>query len=168
MPVPAVIPRAAGLGLRLAERLSFLAPLLTRLVIGQAFFLTGRGKLLNFENTVTFFSGLGIPMPELNAAFVSRLEYYGGMLLIVGLLTRLVAALLGSTMIVALMTADKEGFTNALGGVGEAGLTDVTAFVYGMFLLWLLLAGPGRLSLDALLAKALGIARQPEAAPAAR
>ena len=168
MPGPAVIPRAAGLGLRAAERLSFLAPLLTRLVIGQAFFLTGRGKLLNFENTVTFFAGLGIPMPELNAAFVSRLEYYGGMLLIVGLLTRLVAALLGGAMIVALMTADKESFTNALGGVGEAGLTDVTPFVYGMFLLWLLLAGPGRLSLDALLARALGIARQPEAGPAAR
>ena len=168
MPVPPVIPRAAGLLLRLAERLAFLPSLLTRLVIGQAFFLTGRGKLANFENTVSFFSGLGIPMPELNAAFVSRLEYYGGMLLIVGLLTRLVAALLGSTMIVALMTADKEGFLNALRGIGEAGLTDVTPFVYGIFLLWLLLAGPGLLSLDTLLAKALGLKKEPEAAAASR
>lgn len=97
---------------------------------------------------------------------MSRLEYYGGMLLVVGLLTRLVAALLGSTMIVALMTADKETFLNALMGVGEAGLTDVTPVPYGMFLLWLLLSGPGVLSLDALLAKALGIRKEPEQAPA--
>src|SRR5262245_39154511 len=164
MPVPPVIPRAAGLLLRAAERLAFLPPLLTRLVIGQAFFLTGRGKLLNFENTVSFFAGLGIPMPELNAAFVSRLEYYGGMLLIVGLLTRVVAGLLGSTMVVALMTADKEAFSNAFAGIGDAGLTDVTPFVYGIFLLWLLLAGPGLLSLDTLLLKALGIKKEPEAA----
>ncbi len=168
MPVPPMIPRAAGLLLRAAGRLAFLPSLLTRLVIGQAFFLTGRGKLANFDGTVSFFTGLGIPMPELNAAFVSRLEYYGGLLLIVGLLTRVVAGLLGSTMIVARMTADKQAFTNALAGIGDAGLTDVTPFVYGNFLLWLLLAGPGLLSLDTLLAKALGIEKQPEAAAASR
>lgn len=166
MSVPTVVPRAAAWGLRMADLLAFLPALLTRLVIGQAFFLTGRGKLQNFEGTVSFFTDLGIPMPELNAAFISRLEYYGGMLLIVGLLTRLVAALLGATMCVALMTADKETFLNALRGVGEAGLTDVTPVPYGMFLLWLLLSGPGVLSLDTLLAKALGIRKQPEQAPA--
>lgn len=167
MTVPAVVPRVAGIGLRAADLLVFLPALLTRLVIGQAFFLTGRGKLQNFDGTVTFFANLGIPMPELNAAFVSRLEYYGGMLLIVGLLTRLVAALLGSTMIVALMTADKEAFLNALMGAGEAGLTDVTPVPYGMFLLWLLFSGPGVVSLDAPLAKALGLRKGPEQAAAA-
>ena len=66
------------LGLAVAGGLAFLPPLLTRLLMGEAFFLTGRGKLANFENTVQFFTSLGIPMPELNAAFVSRLEYYAG------------------------------------------------------------------------------------------
>lgn len=167
MRVPVVIPRAAALGLRVANSLVFLPALLTRIVIGYAFFLTGRGKLANFENTVSFFTDLGIPMPELNAAFVSRLEYYGGVLLIVGLLARIVAGLLGSTMIVALLTADNETFVKALTGAGEVGLTDVTPLVYGLFLLWLLLSGPGVLSLDALLAKALGIGTRPEAGPAA-
>lgn len=166
MPVPAIVPRAANLGLRAAALMSFLPPLLTRLVIGYAFFLTGRGKLANIDNVVSFFTDLGVPMPALNAAFVSRLEYYGGMLLIVGLLTRIAAALLGSTMIVALMTADKESFVNALTGVGEQGLTDVVPVVYGIFLLWLLISGPGVLSLDTLLAKGLGIRKDPEAAPA--
>jgi putative oxidoreductase len=155
--VPAVISRASAWAARLLQRLAFLPPLLTRLVIGYAFFLTGRGKLQNLENTVTFFRDLGIPLPELNAAFVSRLEYYGGMLLIAGLLTRVVAALLGSTMIVALLTADKENFLRALSGAAEVGLTDVTPVVFGMFLLWLLVYGPGALSLDTLLARRLGV-----------
>lgn len=167
MAVPAIVSRAAGLGLRAADVLSFLPPLLTRLVIGYAFFLTGRGKLENIDNVVAFFTDLGIPMPALNAAFASRVEYYGGLLLIVGLLTRLAAALLGSTMIVALLTADKESFVNALTGVGEAGLTDVVPVVYGMFLLWLLLSGPGLLSLDALLARKLGIGKAAEPAASA-
>ena len=153
----AYLRKAATLGLKLAMLAAFVAPLLTRLVIGQAFFLTGRGKLQNFENTVTFFTSLEIPMPELNAAFVSRLEYYGGMLLIVGLGTRLVAGLLSSTMLVAMLTADKQDFVNALTGVGEKGLTDVTPFVYLLFLVWLVLQGPGALSLDTLVRKALGI-----------
>lgn len=167
MRVPVVIPRAADLGLRVAAFLIFLPALLTRITIGLAFFLTGRGKLANFENTVSFFTDLGIPMPELNAAFVSRFEYYGGMLLIVGLLTRIVAGLLGSTMIVALLTADKETFVKALTGAGEVGLTDVTPFVYGLFLLWLLASGPGVLSLDTPLAKVLGIRKHPDPAPTA-
>jgi putative oxidoreductase len=137
--------------------------------MGQTFFLTGRGKLENFPRTVEFFTGLGIPMPELNAAFVSRLEFYGGMLLIVGLAT-LVAAGLASTMVVALMTADKQTFLDALRGTGDSGLTDVTPFVYLLFLGWLVLAGPGAASLDRLLFNRFTADEEPVGAadPAAR
>lgn len=164
---PSGVARVLGLGLQAAGFAAFLAPLLTRLVIGLAFFQTGRGKLENFENTVAFFGELGIPLPELNAAFVSRLEYYGGLLLIAGLATRLTAALLGSTMIVALMTADKANFLKALEAGSEIGLTDVTPVVYGLFLLWLMLQGPGLLSLDALVARWLGLGAPEPAADAA-
>jgi putative oxidoreductase len=161
-----LIRRPARVGLRLAAALSFLAPLLTRLVMGQAFYFTGRGKLANFDNTVAFFTDLGIPMPHANAAFVARLEYYGGMLLIAGLLTRIVALLLSSTMVVALLTADRQTFVQALTGAGEAGLTDVVPFVYLLFLLWLVLFGPGPLSLDHLLARWLQPRGKPTAAAA--
>jgi putative oxidoreductase len=153
MHAPAAVERTTAWALRVAAALSFLAPLLTRLVVGQAYFFTGRGKLQNFENTVGFFSELGIPFPAANAAFVSRLEYYGGMLLIAGLLTRVVALGLAGSMVVALMTADKETFVAALMGRGDASLTDIAAFVYLLFLVWLILFGPGPISLDALLAR---------------
>lgn len=162
MPAPVAVRRAAALGLRVTSALAFLAPLLTRLVIGYAFYQSGGGKLANVERTVGFFSELGIPFPAANAAFISRLEFYGGLLLIVGLGTRIVASLLGSTMAVALMTADKESLVNALKGVGDAGLTDVVPVVYGLFLLWLILFGPGLASLDALVRR--WIAPAPDAA----
>ena len=142
-----------GLALRLSAALAFVPPLLTRLVIGQAFFLTGRGKLANFDSTVEFFAGLGIPLPELNAAFVSRLEFYGGALLVVGLATRLVALGLASTMVVVLATADKANFIAALTMSGEQGLTDVTPLVYLLLLGWLATEGAGPASLDAALAR---------------
>ncbi len=161
MKAPALVRRAAALGIRLAGALSFLPPLLTRLVIGYAFYQAGQGKLADPGRTAEFFAGLGIPFPAANAAFVSRLEFYGGLLLVAGLLTRLTAVFLGSTMAVALMTADKPDFLGALAGNGE--LTDVDPVVFGLFLLWLIVVGPGLVSLDALLRRWL----QPEGAPAA-
>ncbi len=131
---------------------AFLAPLLTRLVLGYAFFLTRRGKWMNFDKTVGFFTQLGIPMPQANAAFVSSLEVFGGLLLIAGLGTRVISLLLGSTMVVALLTADKESFLGALG----SDLTEVTPVVYLLFLCWLGLYGAGRLSLDTLVWRRFG------------
>lgn len=161
MPAPVAVRRAAALGLRVTRALSFLAPLLTRLVIGYAFYQAGGGKLANMDGTIGFFTELGIPFPAANAAFIARLEFYGGLLLIVGLGTRIVASLLGSTMAVALMTADREPFLNALKGVGDDGLTDVVPVVYGLFLLWLIVFGPGLASLDALVRKWIAPARDP-------
>jgi putative oxidoreductase len=145
--------RARAQALKLASALAFLAPLVTRLVMGQAYHQTGSGKIANFANTVGFFGELGIPFPEANAFFVSRLEFWGGLLLIAGLLTRVVAAGLSSTMVVAIATADREDFLGALRGAGEKGLTDVVPFVYLLFLVWLVLYGPGPVSLDALVVR---------------
>jgi len=156
MPAPPIVSRAARLGLRVCGALSFLAPLLTRIAEGHAFFLTGRGKLEHFDNFVTFFNELGIPYPEINAHVVARIEYYGAILLIVGLLTRLAAAGLLSTMVVALLTADKVQFLESWKPTGEVGPLDIAAFVNLLLLTWLVLYGPGPVSLDALLKRWLG------------
>lgn len=156
-------------GMRALAWLSFLPPLLTRLLVGQAFYEAGGGKLENPERVAAFFTSLGIPMPELNAAFVSRVEYYGGILLVLGLLTRLAALFLASTMAVALLTAHREEVLEILAGTSDAGMLDVVPVAYLAFLLWLLLFGPGVVSLDAALKRLLGLRDGPvgsEDAPA--
>jgi putative oxidoreductase len=151
-----LVQRAADLGIGLAARLQFLAPLLTRITLGHAFFLTGRGKLANLEDFVGFMAARGIPFPEANAAFVARLEYYGGIALVLGLLTRLVAAGLASTMVVALL-GEREQFTESWRWEGDVGPTDIPSFVFLLLLTWLVLLGPGPVSLDKLLSRWLRI-----------
>ncbi len=149
------IRRASNLALKLLGYLDWVPGLLTRLVVGFAFYDSGSGKLNNLGNTVNFFTDLGIPFPEWNAAFVSRLEYYGGILLLFGVATRIVALLLSSTMIVALLTADRGTFLDALLRRSEVGLADVAPFVLGVLLSWLVIRGAGVLSVDALLKRAM-------------
>jgi putative oxidoreductase len=156
MSVRTLVQRAADLGIRLAGHLQFLAPLLTRITLGHAFFLTGKGKLANIEDLVGFMAARGIPFPELNAAFVARLEFYGGILLVLGLLTRLVAAGLASTMVVALL-GERGEFSESWRWSGELGPTDIPSFVFLVLLSWLVLFGPGALSLDKLVSRWLRV-----------
>jgi putative oxidoreductase len=150
-----IIRRASGHGLKLIAYLDFVPGALTRLVAGFAFYDSGKGKIENMENTVNFFSGLGIPFPEANAAFVARLEYYGGMLLLLGVATRVVSLLLSSTMIVALLTAHRDDLIGALTRTGEAALSDLPPFVLGVLLSWLVVKGAGALSVDFFIRKAM-------------
>src|SRR5262245_7355887 len=93
-----------------ASLLQPIAPLLTRLVLGHAFILTGLGKWKNFDRTADFFGTLGIPAPRVNAGFVATLELVGGACLVLGLGTRIFSLLLAASLTVALMTADRQDF----------------------------------------------------------
>ncbi len=158
----ALVQKSAALGLRVAKALAFLAPLATRIVVGLAFYLTGSGKWAHFDNTVTFFTAIGIPHPAWNAAIVATLELVGGIALILGLFTRLFATALLTTMAVALLTADKERFLSSWSPASDVSPTDISSFVFLLFFAWLALYGPGVVSLDALLARWLKIgAKQP-------
>jgi putative oxidoreductase len=157
---PNIIQRLALLGLKITALLAFLAPLLTRLVVGITFYFTGHGKLGGLDKLTGFFSDLGIPFPGANAVFIATLEFVGGICLMLGLGTRIFSFLLSCSMVVALMTADKDTLIMKF----PADLTDVTSFTLLLFLIWLVLFGPGPMSLDYLLSKWLGLK---QAAPAA-
>lgn len=146
----ALFQRSAALFRGMARRAEPLAPLLTRLLIGHAFILTGLGKWRHFDQTVEFFDGVGIPLPAVNAAFVATLEVVGGLGLVLGAGTRLLSALLASTMVVALLTADRAAFLGALSPGAEQGPTQIQAVVFLAFLAWLVAQGAGPLSLDRL------------------
>ena len=134
------------------DRAVFVAPLATRIVVGLTFLHTGYGKWQNVPRTVAFFTSLGIPFPAANAALVATLELVGGALLIAGLGTRFFAAGLSATMVVALLTADRQAFLTSWSSASDATPTDVASFTMLLFLLWLVLVGPGAASLDRIVA----------------
>jgi len=89
-----------------------LPPLLIRLYLAPVFMQAGWNKLVGFENTVAWFGnpewGLGLPAPALMAALAAGAELLGGVLLIAGLGTRLVAIPLAVTMLVAIFAVHWE------------------------------------------------------------
>ncbi|MBY6185191.1 DoxX family protein [Marinobacter hydrocarbonoclasticus] len=82
-----------------------LAPLAIRLYLAPIFIQAGWNKLSHFSDTAAWFGnpdwGLGLPFPELMAALAIGAELVGGILLVVGLFTRLVSLPLMVTMLVA-------------------------------------------------------------------
>lgn len=121
------------------------ALLLVRLSVGVVFVKTGWGKLQHLPDVIEFFRSLGIPAPELQAPFVSGLEFVGGLLLIVGLGARLISLPLIGTMVVAIITAkwaDLESASEVLG---------LIEWHYLVFFALIVLLGPGKASVDQLL-----------------
>jgi putative oxidoreductase len=155
MSVPAILQKTARLGLRATTTLAFLAPLLTRITVGYAFFLTGRGKLANLDNFAGYLSDLGVPFATAQAPLLASLEYVGGICLVLGLLTRLMSLGLLGTMVGALVTAEGQSFIDSWSPTGDVGPLDIDPWVFLLLLSWLVLFGPGPLSLDRLASRFL-------------
>jgi len=130
---------------RVAIHLAWLAPLVARLVTGWVFLWTGWGKLTHLPLVTDNFASWGIPAPQVFAPFVSGVEFFGGILLLAGLLTRIAAGALGVVMIVAVLSVQWPEVDSLLTLLG------LEEIMYIALFLWLAIAGAGRLSLDHLL-----------------
>lgn len=117
--------------------------LLLRFTVGIVFVQAGWGKFMNFDRTVTFFSKIGIPFTELNVVFAAGIELVGGVLLIIGLGTRLITLPMAFVMIVAILTAH----LGDIGGIVD--LLSLKAWIYLVLFLLLSATGAGKWSLDA-------------------
>lgn len=80
------------------------ATILLRLMAGGVFFWEGILKFVYVNQGVGRFTKLGIPFPEFTANFIGVLEIVGGVLLIVGFLTRFMAFIFIIEMIVAILS----------------------------------------------------------------
>jgi len=127
--------------------------LAVRLYWGWQFYATGRGKLSDLPKVVEFFTSLGIPAPALNAYFVTGLEVGGGILLFIGLGSRLIALPLFIDMVVAYITADREALLAVLSDPDK--FMAAAPFTFMMASLVILVFGPGRFALDTLVARYL-------------
>ncbi len=130
---------------RLSAYFSWLPPLFARLVVGWVFMGTGWTKLNNLDRITEAFVSWGIPFPHIMTPFVSAVEFVGGILLLLGLFTRIAAVPLVIVMIVATISAKWAQVDSLETLLGFEELAYMALFG------WLAVAGPGPISLDRLL-----------------
>ncbi|MDX1920962.1 MAG: DoxX family protein [Candidatus Caenarcaniphilales bacterium] len=125
-----------------------LGALILRLTVGTVFTAHGAQKLLGWfdghglEATAKFMSSIGLEPGMLMASLAAGTEFFGGLALILGLLTRPAAISLAFTMVVAAVTVHwKGGFFLQNNGYEYC-------FVLFGASLALLLTGAGRFSVD--------------------
>ena len=118
------------------------ATAVVRVVTGVLFVTFSLGKFVDHAQESADFDHYGIPAPEVATYLVGALELVGGILLVIGLLTRPAALLLALNLVGAIATAGRvDGGTFHL-GVAPAMLVAM------LFLVW---AGSGRLAVDRVL-----------------
>lgn len=135
------------------DALAWLGPLTLRIFFGYFWFETGLAKLQNLDAFSQRFLGWGIPFPTFSAALSGGTDMIGGALLIVGLFTRLATIPMIINMVVAIAVV----VIKQVGSFDE--FVELDEFLYILILFWLFMVGPGRASLDALLARWLGLDR---------
>ena len=127
---------------------------LSRLFCGLVFILHGAPKVFNLEATSGFFESVGIP--SWLAIPVAGLEFFGGILLVVGFLTRWLSVLFILQMIVAIVTVHLPNGWNVFEGGYEYGLALI------IMLIGVIALGPGPFSIDGQLRKSRGALSSPE------
>lgn len=132
------------------EKFRWFPPLIARFTVGFVFYEAGWGKLNNLPRVTEFFTNLGIPYPAFQALLVAGTEFTCGILLIGGLLTRIVSIPLVIVMTVAIWTA-KSGEMEVF-----SDLFSFSEYLFIILLFWLIVSGPGAMSLDRLIAKRRG------------
>jgi len=130
-------------------------------MVGAVFFWEGILKFVYVNQGVGRFTKLGLPFPVFTANFVGGLEIVGGLLLILGLGTRLIAIPFIIEMLVAMLSTKPRLFLGTLPlppppvppQVGIWAVLHEVRSEYAQIMscIFLLISGPGPWSLDALL-----------------
>jgi putative oxidoreductase len=136
---------------------------LIRLMAGSVFFWEGILKFVYVNQGVGRFTKLGIPFPVFTADFVGGLEIVGGLLIMAGFLTRLITIPFVIEMIVAILSTKISLYLGtsplplppAPPKIGVWAVLHEIRSEYAqiMVVLYLLINGPGKWSLDAILAR---------------
>jgi putative oxidoreductase len=141
--------------------------LVARLALAWVFIYHGAGKLFDFKHqggiagTTLFFHLEGLPAPHLLAYLVGMTEFFGGLLLLVGLAVPLAGIALTIDMLVAFLTATAANgmLPKALpGGIVADGFEINIALAALALIVGLL--GAGRLSADYLIGLAAPFRRR--------
>jgi putative oxidoreductase len=122
-----------------------------RLYWGWQMFVSGRAHLSDVPAMVQRFQGWGIPHPTLNVYLSGLTECTCGLLLLVGLASRIITIPLVINFCVAYLTASRQTVLNIFNDP-DAFVSDA-AFLFLLTSFIVLVFGPGKFSLDWLIAK---------------
>lgn len=137
--------------MKILDRLQPLGLLGMRIALGAVMIVHGYPKVTGIHGVEKFFGAIGLPW--WSAYLSAGAEFFGGILIIIGLLTRPVALALLIDMIVAI---DKVHWKNGLAGQGNYQLPMTLAAIS----LALLFFGAGPIALDAVIGRARGGSRR--------
>jgi putative oxidoreductase len=125
--------------------------LFVRLYWGWQLVESGWGKLHHLEKVTEFFTSLGLPMPGPTAVFISSLEFFGGILLALGLFSRVISLLLTVNLITAYITADREALFSIFSDPDKFYAATPYTFLFASLII--LIFGPGKIAVDTLLGR---------------
>jgi putative oxidoreductase len=123
--------------------------LFVRVYWGWQLSQNGWAKLHSLPHVTEFFSSLGLPAPGFTATFVSSFEFVCGILLALGLLSRIAALGLTIDMFTAYWTADHVALLAFISDPDK--FQNAASFIYLFVGLLILIFGAGKISLDHLL-----------------
>jgi putative oxidoreductase len=125
--------------------------LFVRLYWGYQLIQSGWGKLHHLDKVTEFFTSLNLPMPAQTAVAISCLEFFGGIFLAIGLLSRLTSLALTINLIVAYITADHEALNSIFSDPDKFYAAAPYTFLVASLIV--LLFGPGKFAVDTLLSR---------------
>ncbi|MDP9339312.1 MAG: DoxX family protein [Acidobacteriota bacterium] len=125
--------------------------LFVRLYWGYELIESGWGKLHHLDKVTEFFTSLNLPMPAQTAVAISCLEFFGGIFLAIGLLSRLTSLALTINLIVAYITADREALSSIFSDPDKFYAAAPYTFLVASLIV--LLFGPGKFAVDTLLSR---------------
>ena len=126
--------------------------LLVRVALGLFFAISGANKLFVAGSRQTMYQTLveaKLPFPHLMTYFVSGVEFVGGCLLAVGLLSSLACAALLGDMLVAILSTKLSAMPKGVSPLNWLdGFLYLPEVLYVLFFIWLICSGPGKFSVD--------------------
>jgi putative oxidoreductase len=128
--------------------------LFVRVYWGWQLAQSGWGKLHHLANVTEFFTSLNLPLPAQTALAISCLEFFGGIFLALGLLSRLTALVLTVNMIVAYITADREALLSIFSDPDKFYAAAPYTFLIASLIV--LIFGAGKIAVDTLLGYLMG------------
>jgi putative oxidoreductase len=122
-----------------------------RLDWGFQFTQDGWGKLTHLDKVTEFFTSLNLPAPHMTALGVASIEFCGGILFALGLLSRLTSMVLFVNMTMAYLSVpdDRINFTHILSKPED--FYGASPYTYWFAALLILILGPGAIAVDTLL-----------------